>query len=454
MPSLLEKQSETSSSTQDRSSLIERRYAREKKARFQAEKLLEDKSRELYLAQESLEKRHEELHEKYNELEMAQKRITSLARFPEENPYPVLRILKTGKVIYRNPSAKKLSADWQPQNRIPDLWMEQVKNVIDDGQTRTIEITLNRKTIVLSIAPIEDEKYINIYATDITYRKDMERKLVQSEKMVGLGMIAAGIAHEINNPMGFLMSNLETLSTYLGPLKQLYTYYQEIFDASVMKELSSLPTGSVEVIYSLQALLKKEDFGFMIEDLDPLLQDTLDGAKRVKEIVLNLKKFSRKSNGEEFDYHDVNEGIDSTLKIVWNEVKYKAEIDKNLGEIPKVYCNIGQINQVIMNLLVNASQAMPQGHKGKIKISTSQRDQFICIRVQDNGMGIKKEAMPRLFDPFFTTKPVGQGTGLGLSVSYGIVEKHGGNIDVVSEEGQGTTFSIYLPIDGVKNEST
>jgi signal transduction histidine kinase len=191
--------------------------------------------------------------------------------------------------------------------------------------------------------------------------------------------------------------------------------------------------------------LKKElDFDFMCDDIVELLSESLDGLKRVTRIVQDLKNFSHVDEVE-YQLADIEDGLESTLRVVWNEVKYKAEVVKEFAGLPKVKCHPFQINQVFMNLLVNASQALQD--KGRIVISTGFDERQVWIRVQDTGKGIAPEHLPKIFDPFFTTKPVGQGTGLGLSLSYDIVKKHNGLIEVSSEVGKGTAFTVYLPYE-------
>jgi len=264
---------------------------------------------------------------------------------------------------------------------------------------------------------------------------ESQSHLVQSEKMVSIGMVAAGVAHEINNPIGFVKSNLATLNEYLEYLLPILT---AIHKANANGQLSK-----EDFKQELIALIEKDDFGFVIEDIDGLIKDAVDGTIRVQDIVSGLKSFARTNESDDVLF-DLNECIKSTLKVVWNEVKYKAKVDLDLNDIPAIKGNPGQINQVVMNLIVNAAQAIDK--EGMINIQTEVTDLNVVMRISDNGKGMDAQVMSSIFDPFFTTKDVGQGTGLGLSISHGIVESHGGSIHVESRVNEGTTFTLYFPI--------
>ena len=264
--------------------------------------------------------------------------------------------------------------------------------------------------------------------------QDMQHQLLQSEKMASIGQLAAGIAHEINNPIGYVNSNLVTLGNYLTDLLRLVDVYDT--------ELSRIDRADTQ---SLVRNARAEiDYDFMRADIDALLGESKEGISRVKRIVQDLKDFSRIDSTHEWGEADLHAGIDSTLNIVHNEIKYKADVIKEYSEIPPVECIISQLNQVFLNMLVNAGHAIDK--QGVVRIKTWRRGHEVCIAFSDNGSGIPAEIMGRIFDPFFTTKPVGQGTGLGLSLSYGIVQKHHGRIELTSEPGVGTTFEIWLPI--------
>ena len=258
--------------------------------------------------------------------------------------------------------------------------------------------------------------------------EEAQQQLLQSEKMAAIGQLAAGVAHEINNPVGFVNSNLGTLKTYVGQLLNVITAYE---------------TGVPE---DIAAARKKADIEFLRDDLPSLVAESQEGLGRVTKIVQDLKDFSHVDQAEH-QRADLNAAIESTLNVVWNELKYKAEIVRELGDIPAVACVPAQINQVFMNLLVNAAQAIE--HQGKIFVRSGAENNQAWFEIEDTGQGMSEEVRNRIFEPFFTTKPVGKGTGLGLSISYDIiVKKHGGNLDVRSTPGKGTCFRIWLPIDG------
>jgi len=269
--------------------------------------------------------------------------------------------------------------------------------------------------------------------------KETQAYLLQSEKMASLGQMAAGVAHEINNPVGFVSSNLRTLEEYMADLLQLIGGYESL--------LAAMERGDRDEIEGekrrIQTLTRQVNVGFLLEDLSRLVAQSLDGMERVRRIVQDLKEFSHVGRAERMRMN-LNQGIESTLNIVWNELKYKAEVIKELGEIPEILCYPQQINQVFMNLLTNASQAIHE--RGKIWIRTYVSGGWVVVEVEDSGCGISEENIKKIFDPFFTTKPVGKGTGLGLSVSYGIVQKHNGRIEVESVVGKGTKFQVSLPI--------
>ena len=262
-----------------------------------------------------------------------------------------------------------------------------------------------------------------------------QAQLLQSEKLASIGQLAAGVAHEINNPISFVFSNFGTLQTYVASLLRVLARYEAaeplIADADVARGIADLR--------------EQVDLAFLQEDILALMAESRDGIERVRKIVQDLKDFSRVDAHQQWQWADLHQGIDSTLNIVNNEVKYKADVVKEYGTIPEVECLPSQINQVIMNIVVNGAQAI-EGRRGRITIRTGASGGNVWIEIADNGCGIPQAIQSRIFDPFFTTKPIGTGTGLGLSLSYGIIQKHRGRIDMQSEEGVGTTFRIELPI--------
>ena len=275
--------------------------------------------------------------------------------------------------------------------------------------------------------------------------KEMQSQLVQSEKMASIGQLAAGVAHEMNTPVGFVASNFETLEGYVRKFKELLEMYDELGGRIETSE-------KTELLKEIDAIRQSRDdkkINFAIEDIQELLDDSKEGLSRVANIIQNLRDFSRIDQVEDFDEYDINPGIEATLVVARNEIKYDADIKTDLSELPHIYCNAGQVNQVFLNIFINASQAIKSregGDKGTITVKTYATDEKVVCEIADNGCGIAPENLSKVFDPFFTTKPVGKGTGLGLSVSYDIiVNKHKGELLADSTVGKGTTFTIKLP---------
>lgn len=269
--------------------------------------------------------------------------------------------------------------------------------------------------------------------------KTAHTRMLQQEKMASIGQLAAGVAHEINNPLAFVISNLGTLGRYVREIGAFVrTLEKEILGGAA----ASSDTGAA-LPARVKQLRKTADIDFILEDIEAIVAESLDGGDRMKQIVQNLKSFARLDEGT-YKMADLNQGLESTLKIVWNEVKYKAVVTKSYGDLPETLCNPDQLNQVFMNLLINAAHAIE--HQGQIDIRTRMEADLIFIEIADTGCGIPEDKVNRIFEPFFTTKAVGKGTGLGLSIVYDIVEKHGGEIDVQSEPGRGTRFTLSLPV--------
>ncbi len=367
-----------------------------------------------------------------------------------------------GMIIYWNRGAENLFGHTageiigQPitaliDEQYRDMHDRGFRNFMSGGSEKitgeTVEIEGRRKDkssfpIELSLASWHKQgrKYITAIIRDITERRENEARIKQSqatilqqEKMASIGQLAAGVAHEINNPTGFVTSNLGTLNTYVNKL----TDYMSL-QARAIKDASN---GSITE--DLEQERKKLKIDYVLDDIHDLVNESLDGTERIAKIVRNLKSFARVDESDHKEA-DINECIESTLNIVWNELKYKAEIKKELGDIPFIKCYPQQLNQVFMNILVNASHAIED--KGEISIRTCQEGKSIKIAISDTGSGIPEDKLPRIFEPFFTTKPVGKGTGLGLSITYDIIKKHNGDLKVDSQVGLGTTFTIILPV--------
>ncbi len=281
----------------------------------------------------------------------------------------------------------------------------------------------------------EEEVWESHRKLEETYRelKSAQSAILQREKMASIGQLAAGVAHEINNPIGFVSGNLRALNKYIDKFTEFIDFQSEIIEKLNVSE----------AVEELNTEKKKLKIDYIREDIKDLIKESLDGTERVSKIVQNLKTFSRIDEAS-YKMADINECIESTVNIVWNELKYKAEVKKDYGNIPHIKCYPQELNQVFMNLLVNASHAIE--HFGEIIIKTWHDRENIFISVSDTGCGISEEVKNRIFEPFFTTKDVGKGTGLGLSITYDIIKKHNGEITVESEMGKGSTFTVKIPV--------
>jgi PAS domain S-box-containing protein len=282
--------------------------------------------------------------------------------------------------------------------------------------------------------------------------KKMQSQLVQNEKLASIGQLAAGVAHEMNTPVGFVASNFRTLENYLNKFLELLAGYKEVVEL--------VDTGTKEErLTKLQEITEthnKMKIDFILEDIQGLFDESREGLDRVTSIVQNLRDFSRIDQPGSRDEYDINKGIEATLVVANNEIKYNADVKTDFSEVPLIFCHSGQINQVFLNILVNAAQAIKTQKRdgnGTITIRTHATETKVICEIEDDGPGIPPDKLSKIFDPFFTTKPVGKGTGLGLSVSYDIiVNKHNGKLLVDSTVGEGTKFTIKLPI-GTKENS-
>jgi two-component system, NtrC family, sensor kinase len=299
----------------------------------------------------------------------------------------------------------------------------------------TVERALERRDLLINARRYKiDLETRNI---ELVKRKEqlerLQAQIVQSEKMASLGQLASGVAHELNNPVGFVYANLEMLDQFVSGLIKLTAHY----DAEPQSEGSAAEAASI-----------KNEIGYpaIIDEIKSILRDCRDGSERIREIVKNLRTFSRLDEAE-FKDSDIHEGIESTLRLISQYFSAGSiTLTRDFGDLPLIGTFSGQLNQVWMNLLVNAAQAIGK-NKGEVKIRTHVEDGYIVVEVTDSGIGIAIQDTKRIFDPFYTTKPVGEGTGLGLSISYGIVERHGGTISVNSRLNESTTFTVRLPVD-------
>lgn len=321
-------------------------------------------------------------------------------------------------------------------------YSENMEQTISD---RTLELTRKNEIIVLEkeVAEAATQAKTQLLAEQevlIKKLEDAQGQLLQSEKMASVGQLAAGVAHEINNPIGFINSNLNSLK---GNVEDLLTVI------AVYEKADTALSGHLDLLDAINKAKSAADLGFLQKDIQSLIAESLEGVQRVKKIVDNLKDFSRVDSAE-WQYANLENGLESTLNIVWNELKYKSEIKKEYAGLPEIECIASQLNQVFMNLMVNAAHAISD--HGVITLRTGFDDSIVWVEVEDTGSGIKPEHLKRIFEPFFTTKPVGKGTGLGLSLAYSIIQRHHGKLDVQSEPGKGTAFRVTLPRERVPEE--
>ncbi|MCY6354922.1 PAS domain-containing sensor histidine kinase [Clostridium sp. ZS2-4] len=376
------------------------------------------------------------------------------------------------KLVGRTPHL--FDPNMQPKDSFNNMW-----NTIKLGKEWKGEYFHQRRNGTdfwwdVSIAPVKDDKGEIIYllgiTDDITEKKNMlkilnnknlqlndtltklkdtQMKLIQEDKMASIGQLSAGIAHEINNPLGFVISNFTSLKKYLNKFENVISAYR-LFKSS----LENSPNINLEnEITTINEIENKNKLDFILEDLKGLLDDTNEGLERVRKIVIALRVFSHENNANEFEEYNINSGLKNTLIIANNEIKYTANIETNLEDIPLVEANSNEINQVLLNILVNAAHAikekLPENSckSGIIKINTYKDEKYVYCSIEDNGVGIPVENMNKIFNPFFTTKAIGKGTGFGLSISYDIIKnKHKGDLIIESEINVGTKVIMKIPI--------
>jgi two-component system, NtrC family, sensor kinase len=309
---------------------------------------------------------------------------------------------------------------------------------------RTIAELSRREAELCSLVENKDRK-LN---TALIELENMQAQLIQSEKMASLGQLAAGVAHEINNPTGFISSNLKTLGDYQKDLNKLLVQYQKFMD-EVKSASDAVPEQAwMSMASEIEAIEEDIDIDFLQDDIADLIGECREGTDRIKKIVDDLKHFAHPGQDKVQDT-DLNRELESTLNVVNNELKYKAKVIKELNPLPIIKANPQQLNQVFVNILVNAAQAIEKC--GEIRIKTRHIRNNVQVDISDTGCGIAEENLTKIFDLFYTTKAVGKGTGLGMHIAYNIVKKHQGDIRVQSCVGEGTTFTICLPVCDVVN---
>jgi signal transduction histidine kinase len=325
-----------------------------------------------------------------------------------------------------------------------DETSEEFKSFIEAVNSAYNEFEKDRLLLERSLEISEKE-----YNDNLLKIEKLQGQIIHQEKMAGMGQLSAGIAHEINNPLGFVKSNVYTLSKYKDKIKGLLDLYFKVENFLEREDKENYDIKFSEV----SEYRKNNKMNFVFEDIDDIITESKDGLNRIEMIVKSLLGFARGASSNEFSDYDINSNIKSTIVIAYNEIKYNAKVEEDLEEVPLIQAIGGEINQVILNMLINASHSIKsKGVQGIIKIHTYCEDDYVKCEISDNGNGIEEKNLKDIFNPFFTTKPVGQGTGLGLSVSHDIiVNKHSGKIDVKSCVGEGATFIISLPINNVQD---
>lgn len=326
-----------------------------------------------------------------------------------------------------------------------DMFSEEIQRLLEVINNTYLEFE-NDKALLERSIDISSREYNE--SVEKIYK--LQSQLIHQEKMAGIGQLSAGIAHEINNPLGFIQSNIETLIKYLTRIESLYQLNKKLINTD--NELSIDQYN--QKIDEIRSYFKKNKIDYIFNDLKEITDESMNGLQRIEKIVKSLLGFSRKGYENDFNDYDLNQGIKDTLVIANNEIKYYANVVSELETIPVIYASYGEINQVALNLIINAAHAIrDKGINGTIKIHTYADENHVYCEITDDGAGIKETNINRIFEPFFTTKPIGTGTGLGLSIAHDIiVNKHCGKIDVSSKVGIGSTFKITLPITK-KNEN-
>jgi signal transduction histidine kinase len=364
-----------------------------------------------------------------------------------------LKVLRdSAKNITKAIDSEKFDLTRVPENSLDELaevasaFNSLVENLeVEHQGTQSFQNALQRLNRALEAKVVKRTQQIELQNQELKQinndLKLAQQQLLQAEKMASVGQLAAGLAHEINNPIGFINSNVSCLRNYIDVYIQICNRTKALLALS--SESASYHEDESTLIKDMASYLKDQDIDFINDDVKDLLKDTDDGLKRVIEIVKNMKMFSR-ADSDTMQLVDVNQCILTTAKMVKSKVEQNAELILDLHDVPQTLLNVGKINQVLTNLVMNAGQAIESN--GKVTIRSEFVDEQIKIQVIDTGSGMDEQTLKSIFNPFFTTKPEGEGTGLGLSISFDIMQEHGGFIDVSSHMGRGTTFTLILPI--------
>jgi PAS domain S-box-containing protein len=398
-------------------------------------------------------------------VELDERHLPRDAQEPQVNS-ALLVVDPSGRIAAANPIAERILEgrageivgrvvwDWfpsTPRDEVP------IASTLRQGtRLRGVETVLTRSDrsrvpIGISCSPLLDRQGRKLGAVaifqDLTEIKQLQRQVLQTEKMASIGQLAAGVAHEINNPMGFIHANLFQMDEYLGDLWRLWRAAAELQQVIAEGNLDEIRKASER----LTVLSRELDAFALLEDFGKAIRESQEGSERIRHIVQDLRAFSHEDRNERV-LSDINSCLDSTANIAAATMKHSVKLSRQYGELPPVLCNPMQLKQVFLNLLVNAYQAIlerveRESDRGEIVLSTEPVGDGVRISIRDTGVGIPPEHQQRIFDPFFTTKEVGVGTGLGLSTSFNIVQRHGGTMHVESAPGRGATFEVWLPAD-------
>jgi two-component system NtrC family sensor kinase len=400
----------------------------------------------------------------------AQRRIASLQRYTEniiQNLNSALLVVDPdGGVTFANGTAAQILGetgadlrgrsawDWfRPTRGQPPLL---ARTLSEGARFRGAESLIVRADaapvpIGMSCAPLVDGDGSRLGAVaifqDLTEITLLQRQVLQSEKMASIGQLAAGVAHEINNPMGFIHANLFQMAEYLADLRRLWAQVGALRKAAATGEPAELG----RALAALDEAAREVDADYVLEDFAKAIRESQEGSERIRHIVRDLRDFSR-PDGDEPAPADINQCLDSTANIVWSMMKHSVVLRKRYADLPRLSCHPMQLKQVFMNLLVNAVQAIEErvggsGERGEIELVTERRGDSVVVTVSDTGTGIPPDQIHRIFDPFFTTKRVGEGVGLGLSIAFDIVRRHGGALRAANREPHGASFEVVLPIE-------
>lgn len=456
--------------SEDDLAALQRQVLRERAARKEAERLLDEKSRELYHASQQLRREHDNNQRYLDTVQTVMVALDSEARITMANRATCAMLGQPESALLGQPWFERfvtqpyglsvalplflqlVAGDLEVGKDFPEYWVIDGQGQVHLMTWRRALMTDPEGRILGTLSSGEDiteqrrvEGEIRQQMLELTTLNaklvEAQSQLLQAEKMASVGQLAAGVAHEINNPIGFVNSNLGSLKGQVEDLLKVLAAY---------KKAEPALAGQPELLADIEQAKAKADLEFLQEDIVNLINESLEGVNRVKKIVDNLKDFSRVDTAE-WQHANIENGLESTLNIVWNEIKYKADVKKNYAGLPEIECIASQLNQVFMNLLVNAAHAIDE--RGTITLRTGFDETNVWVDIADTGKGIKPEHLNKIFEPFFTTKPVGKGTGLGLSLAYGIVQRHHGRLEVRSELGKGTVFRVTLPRVRVPDEA-